>query len=137
MGNIASIKKRISSFMIDDIVLSFFILVIFYNQIISINSIEALSKFTANNFLIIVLIKVLYHWFLVWQNGMTIGNYLMKIKVVDENSLETLNIFMALSRSMIRIISESIFYIGFLFAFFSPKVQTFHDKFTNAVVVNV
>ncbi len=133
---IAPIRKRILSFVIDDIVLSIFVLVIFYDKLTDITDMETMSAFMADNFLAIILIKVLYHWMLVWQNGMTIGKYIMKIKVIDESSGERLNIFMALNRSMLRILSESIFYIGFLFAFFSSKVQTFHDKFTNAVVVD-
>ncbi len=135
--NIAPIRKRILSFMIDDIVLSLFVLVIFYDKLTDITDMETMSAFMADNFLAIMLVKVSYHWILVWQNGMTMGNYIMKIKVIDESSGERLNAFMALNRSMLRILSESIFYIGFLFAFFSSKAQTFHDKFTNAVVVDV
>lgn len=135
--NIAPIRKRLMSFAIDDIVMSFFVLIIFYDQLIGITSTETLSTFLEDNFLAIVLIKVIYHWILVWQNGMTMGNYVMKIKVVDENSAEGLNAFMALSRAILRVFSESVFYIGFLFAFFSPKRQTLHDKLTNAVIVDV
>jgi uncharacterized RDD family membrane protein YckC len=135
--NIAPIRKRIISFAIDDIVLSFFVLAIFYDKLVGIVDMQAMSAFMEDNFLAIVLIKVLYHWIFVWQNGMTMGNYIMKIKVIDESNGDTLNVFMALNRSMLRILSESILYIGFLFAFFSPKVQTFHDKFTKAVVVDV
>ncbi|MBD3807430.1 MAG: RDD family protein [Epsilonproteobacteria bacterium] len=135
--NIAPIRKRILSFVIDDIVLSLFVLVIFYDKLTDITDMETMSAFMADNFLAIMLVKVSYHWILVWQNGMTMGNYIMKIKVIDESSGERLNVFMALNRSMLRILSESIFYIGFLFAFFSSKVQTFHDKFTNAVVIDV
>ncbi|MBD3798188.1 MAG: RDD family protein [Campylobacterales bacterium] len=135
--NIAPIRKRILSFVIDDIVLSLFVLVIFYDKLTDITDMETMSAFMADNFLAIMLVKVLYHWILVWQNGMTMGNYIMKIKVIDESSGERPNVFMALNRSMLRILSESIFYIGFLFAFFSSKLQTFHDKFTNAVVIDV
>ncbi len=134
--NIAPIKKRIASFIIDDFVISTLLFVIFYEQLSIMTNIETLSKFMSDNFLIIVSVKFLYHWMLVWQSGMTVGDWAMKIKVVDEDSGEMLLWHKALLRSSFRIVSEAAFYIGFLVAFISPKVQTMHDKFTNAVVVD-
>lgn len=134
--NIASIKKRIASFIIDDFVISTLLFVIFYEQLSTMTSIETLSKFMGDNFLIIVSVKFLYHWILVWQSGMTVGYWATKIKVVDEESGEMLLWHKAMLRSMFRIVSEAAFYIGFLVAFISPKVQTMHDKFSNAVVVD-
>lgn len=134
--NIAPIKKRIASFIIDDFVISTLLFVIFYEQLSTMTNIETLSKFMSDNFLIIASVKFLYHWMLVWQSGMTVGNWAMKIKVVDEDSGEMLLWHKALLRSSFRIVSEAAFYIGFLVAFISPKVQTMHDKFTNAVVVD-
>jgi len=39
-------------------------------------------------------------------------------------------------RASLRIVSEEIFYVGFIFAFFSPMAQTLHDKLSKCVVVN-
>jgi uncharacterized RDD family membrane protein YckC len=134
--NITPIKKRIASFIIDDLVLSMLIFVIFYNQLSAITEMEALSGFMNDNFYIIASVKLLYHWVLVWQNGMTVGNFVLKIRVVDEESGILLLWYKALLRSFLRLFSEAAFYIGFLVAFVSPKVQTMHDKFSNAVVVD-
>ncbi|MBN2722333.1 MAG: RDD family protein [Campylobacterales bacterium] len=134
--NIAPIKKRIASFIIDDLILSILIFVIFYNQLSALADMEALSQFMNNNFFIIASVKLLYHWVLVWQNGMTVGNFVLKIRVVDEDNGMLLMWHKALLRSFIRLFSEAAFYIGFLVAFLSPKVQTMHDKFSNAVVVD-
>ncbi|KIM03809.1 MAG: hypothetical protein KN64_11335 [Sulfurovum sp. AS07-7] len=122
---IAPIRKRILSFVIDDIVLSIFVLVIFYDKLTDITDMETMSAFMADNFLAIILIKVLYHWMLVWQNGMTIGKYIMKIKVIDESSGERLNIFMALNRSMLRILSERFFISDFYLHFFRQRCKHF------------
>ncbi len=134
--NIAPIKKRIASFVIDDFILSMLIFVIFYDQLSVITDMEALSGFMNDNFFIIASVKLLYHWVLVWQNGMTVGNFVLKIRVVDEDSSVLLLWHKALLRSFLRLFSEAAFYIGFLVAFVSPKVQTMHDKFSNAVVVD-
>ena len=134
--NIAPIKKRIASFIIDDFILSILIFIIFYNQLSALTDIEALSVFMNDNFYIIALVKLLYHWVLIWQNGMTMGNFVLKIRVVDEDTGMLLLWHKALLRSFLRLFSEAAFYLGFLVAFLSPKVQTMHDKFSNAVAVD-
>ena len=83
--NIAPIKKRIASFIIDDFILSILIFIIFYSQLSTLTDTEELSQFMNNNFFIIASIKLLYHWVLIWQNGMTVGNFVLKIRVVDED----------------------------------------------------
>src|SRR6056300_1501265 len=96
-SSIASIQKRITSFVIDDIVITLFFIIIFYDQFSAVFSnitvldetaLESINAFIAHNLLVVLSIKLLYHTVLVWQNGMTLGKYLMKIKVID---LETGN----------------------------------------------
>ena len=65
------------------------------------------------------------------------GKYIMKIKAVDMNSGMRLSFAQAFWRASVRLISEMFFYVGFLFAFFSPLHQTLHDKLSNCVVINV
>ncbi|MDD3775180.1 MAG: RDD family protein [Sulfurovaceae bacterium] len=134
--NIAPIKKRIASFIIDDFILSILIFIIFYSQLSTLTDTEELSQFMNNNFFIIASIKLLYHWVLIWQNGMTVGNFVLKIRVVDEDYGMLLPWHKALLRSFLRLFSEAAFYLGFLVAFLSPKAQTMHDKFSKAVVVD-
>jgi uncharacterized RDD family membrane protein YckC len=88
------------------------------------------------NFLVIVTIKILYHTLFVWQNGMTLGKYLMKIKVVVRQTGEIPPLHIALARASLRIVSETFFYLGFAMAFFNPMVQTLHDKLTGCVVID-
>jgi uncharacterized RDD family membrane protein YckC len=79
---------------------------------------------------------VLYHTVLIWQSGMTVGKYVVRIKAVDMHSGEKLSFFQAFWRASVRILSEAFFYVGFLFAFFSPLHQTLHDKLSNCVVID-
>lgn len=147
---IASVQKRISAFVIDDITVALFFLIIFYDQLLSIASpasgmmstedmtlIQAqLRQFSADNLLVILGVKVLYHAVPVWQNGMTLGKYIMKIRVVDLNGGVRPSLTQAFLRALLRIVSEAFFYLGFLMAFMMPLKQTFHDKFSNCVVID-
>lgn len=134
---IALPKKRVGAFVIDDLVVSFLFLVIFWSQIASLRTVEEINLFMTENFLIIVSIKILYHTVLVWQSGMTVGKYVMKIKVVTLLTGDIPPLHIAAARAALRIVSETFFYLGFVMAFFNPMVQTLHDKLTGCVVVDV
>ncbi|MEE8588637.1 MAG: RDD family protein [Sulfurimonadaceae bacterium] len=43
----------------------------------------------------------------------------------------------AFNRGVFRIISEMIFYLGFIWAFYSKNRQSWHDKTARTLVVNV
>ena len=149
--SLASVQKRISSFVIDDIVIALLLLAIFYNQLMDIashlptvitpESIEVfkneMHQFSVNNLILIIVLKVLYHTFFVWQNGMTVGKYVMKIKVVELETNQKPTFLKALFRAVMRVGSEVLFYLGFLMAFFSPLKQTLHDKLSGCVVIDV
>ena len=147
---IASMTKRITSFIIDDLVIMGLLIAIFYTQLLEIASHlpeiiteesiavfkAEMNQFSVNNLLLIIAIKVMYHTFFVWQNGMTLGKYFTKIKVLELSTMEHPTFSKALLRAVIRIISEAFFYLGFIFAFFLPLRQTLHDKISGCVVVN-
>jgi uncharacterized RDD family membrane protein YckC len=143
--SIASSQKRITSFVIDDIVISVFFIIIFYDQfaqvfanitVVDETALEGVNAFITQNLLVVLSIKLIYHTVLVWQNGMTLGKYLMKIQVIDLETGETPSFQKAFLRASVRIPSEVLFYLGFLMAFFVPLRQTLHDKLSNCVVVN-
>jgi uncharacterized RDD family membrane protein YckC len=142
---IASLQKRITSFVIDDMVITLFFIIIFYDQFSAVFSnitvvdeaaLETINAFIAQNILVVLSIKLIYHTILVWQSGMTLGKYLTKIKVIDLETGNTPSFQKAFLRAAVRIPSEVLFYLGFLMAFFVPLRQTLHDKLSNCVVVN-
>jgi uncharacterized RDD family membrane protein YckC len=144
-SSIASNNKRIAAFVIDDIVITLFFIIIFYDQFSNVFSnitvvdeaaLESVNAFIAQNILVVLSIKLIYHTVLVWQNGMTLGKYLMKIKVIDLETGNSPVLLKAFLRASIRIPSEVLFYLGFLMAFFIPLKQTLHDKVSNCVVIN-
>ncbi len=143
----ASNKKRLLAFVIDDIIISLFFLIIFYDQIatllssvgvngeISEASIGMMNGLLAENIIIVFAIKVIYHTILVWQSGMTVGKYVAKIRVISINTHEYPTLPQSFLRASIRLISDTFFYLGYIMAFFTPMRQTLHDKLSNCVVV--
>ena len=148
---VTSTQKRMMAFIIDDLVIALLLLAIFYNQLLEIashlpiditpESIEnfknEMNTFSVNNLLLIIALKVLYHTIFIWQNGMTLGKYFMKIKVIELKTRQIPTLFKSLIRALLRIVSEIVFYLGFILAFFLPMRQTLHDKLSDCVVVDV
>lgn len=142
---VASNQRRITAFMIDDIVISMFFFIIFYDQfsvvfsnitVLDEAALQNINTFISQNILVVFLIKLIYHTVFVWQNGMTLGKYVMKIKVIDLQTGQTPDLQKAFLRGSVRIASEALFYIGFIMAFFLPMKQTLHDKLSGCVVVD-
>lgn len=149
-GEIASTNKRMVSFFIDDIVISLFFLIIFYDQMMGVmqgislesetglqSMVEAMNLFISENIIMLFALKILYHTVLVWKMGMTLGKYVMKIEVIHMDTHERPDFYRSLTRAVLRLPSEIFFYLGFVMAFFTPLKQTFHDKYSRCVVVNV
>jgi len=141
---ISTIGKRTTAYFLDDMIVSLLLFIIFYNQLVNIyqqvqNSMnfEPLVVYLQENTLVFILLRIVYQTFFVWQNGMTPGKMIMKIKVIEMDSGNTPSFGVAFLRASIRIVSESIFYIGYIMAFFNPMVQTLHDKLAKTVVVDV
>ena len=133
----ASIAKRAIAFTIDDIVVSILFTIIFYEQIVSLTTPQMMLTFIEQYFGVLLLLKVLYHTFLISYSGATLGKYIVKIKAVDEESGNLLSWKMALLRAIVREIGEVFFYFTFIFAFFDKKNQTLHDKVSKCVVIDV
>ncbi|MCB4743713.1 MAG: RDD family protein [Sulfurovum sp.] len=143
--SVTSHNKRIWSFVIDDMIINLLLIIIFYEPIkalmgnvtvIDETTVMMINQFVMDNAIIVFMVKVLYHTLLVWQSGMTLGKYVMKIRVVDYKTGSSPLFWQAFLRASIRLVSEMFFYLGFLFAFFSSLRQTLHDKLSNCVVVD-
>ncbi len=76
---------------------------------------------------------IVYMW--VQLDGATPGKKLMKIKVVDANTFETISYKQAIKRFLGYIVSSIPLLLGFVVGAFTSKKQTLHDKIANTVVV--
>ena len=134
---LTSISKRSFAFLIDDLIVSLLVFVIFYDSIASSKNVEEVILLVNSAFLYIISIKILYHTFFIWQYGATMGKMLFKMQVVDEKTFFKPDFSHSFLRAVIRIVSESLFYLGFLWGVFTKTRQTWHDKLAKTLVIDV
>jgi len=134
--HLASIKKRAMAFFIDEMLLSFLLIIAMSDSFSNAKSVEAIIILTNTYIMQYMMMKIVYQTFFVMQYGATLGKLAMKIKVIDIQTLDNPNFAVSLNRAIFRIISEMIFYLGFLWGMFDPQRQTWHDKTAKTLVID-
>ncbi len=134
---LAPFSKRFFAYFIDEILVSFLFIVIYLGSIEETKSLEDTITVINSLVLYIMTLKVAYQTFFVWAYGATLGKIFMKIRVISIKDIEKPTLIYSLNRAVVRIISEAIFYLGFIWAFMNPKRETWHDKAGRTLVVNV
>jgi len=133
---LASISKRSLAFFIDEMLLSFILILALWDSFVNAQSVEALIAVT-NSFVIeYIIMKLAYQSFFITQYGATLGKIATKIRVIEINTLETPTIGASINRAIFRVISEMLFYLGFIWAIFEPSRQAWHDKTAKTLVIN-
>jgi uncharacterized RDD family membrane protein YckC len=134
---LADTKKRAMAFFIDEMLLSFLLIIALYDNFSSAENIEEWINITNQFVLEFMMMKIVYQAFFVMQYGATIGKIVMKIKVIEIRTLDNPNVLSSLNRAIFRVISEMFLYLGFLWGMMDPARQTWHDKTAKTLVVNV
>ncbi|WP_428022943.1 RDD family protein [Arcobacter sp.] len=135
---LATINSRIKAFIIDDILITLIVLIIFWDTIANNESDLSTILILMNEFVLQVLVlKFIYQTFFVWYYGATVGKIIAKVRVIDYDNFNRVSLFQSALRSFGRILSEMFFYIGFIFSFFNDGRQTFHDKISKTLVIDV
>lgn len=134
---LADTKKRAMAFFIDEMLLSFLLIIALYDNFSSAKNIEEWINITNQFVLEFMMMKIVYQAFFVMQYGATIGKIVMKIKVIEIRTLDNPNVLSSLNRAIFRVISEMFLYLGFLWGMMDPARQTWHDKTAKTLVVNV
>ena len=134
---VADTRKRVFSYAIDDFLISFIFVIIFWEAIAAAQNMVETMAIINSAFMQIVIVKILYHTFFIYQYGASLGKIAMKIRVLEVHTLDTPSFMAALTRAIFRVVSEVIFYLGFIIAFFDKNRQTLHDKVAKCVVVDV
>lgn len=135
---LADNKKRILSFVIDDLLISLIVLASFGDKIFGADvSAKEWIEATQGIVFEVMCLKIAYQTFFVWYYGATIGKIITKIRVIELDTMANPTVFVSLIRASIRIASEIFFYLGFFPAFFDKLRQTVQDKIARTVVVNV
>ncbi len=134
---LASTKNRVRAFIIDDLAVTFVIMLMLWDKITASGGDFTTILLLINSaFIQVLVLKFIYQTFFIWYYGATLGKLVLKIKVIDFNNFGRVSFVNAVLRSMGRILSEMIFYIGFFLAFYTEAKQTFHDKMGKTLVVN-
>ena len=133
---IASRSKRAVSAIIDEFLLSFLLLIALWESFSGLQTTEEVIMFTNSFVLEYMALKIMYQTFFVMQYGASIGKIVMKIRVIDVKSLQNPNVLVALNRAVFRVLSEMLFYLGFLWALLDPSRQGWHDKTARTLVID-
>ena len=133
---LASIQKRSFAFLIDELLLSFLLIVALWDAFTSAQTMEEIINVTNSFVLEYMFLKVVYQAFFTMQYGASIGKLLLNIRVIELKTLSNPNVIESLNRAIFRVISEMFFYLGFLWGMLQPSRQTLHDKTAKTLVVN-
>lgn len=134
---LAGLQKRALAFFIDELILAILFLVIIYDQVVASSDPDNIVLLINSYTFEYLLIKIVYQTLFVYQYSATLGKIFMKIRVVDAQTMQKPIFSSALNRAVFRIISEMIFYLGFIWAFYSKTRESWHDKTARTLVVNV
>ncbi len=133
---LASNKKRAMAFFIDEMLLSFLLVIALWDSFASAVTMEQMINVTNAFVLEYMIMKIIYQAFFVMQYGASVGKIVMKIRVIEISSVQTPNVISALNRAIFRVISELLLYLGFLWGLLNPERQTWHDKTAKTLVVD-
>lgn len=136
---LAKTSKRAAAFFIDSLLLAVIAIVIHYEafQALTVHATaEAQIAFQSEILLTYLPLAFVYQALFVTLYGATIGKIIVKIRIIDMRSGDTPRLETAIGRSVVRIISEVVFNLGFLWAFFTPYTQAWHDLFARTLVID-
>ncbi len=133
---LADTKKRAVAFVIDELLLSFILIVALWDSFSQARTTEAIIALTNSFVFEYMMMKIIYQAFFVMQYGATLGKLAMKIRVIEIRTVANPNVIVALNRAIFRIISEMLFYLGFLWGILNPNKQTWHDLTARTLVIN-
>ncbi|PHM18106.1 MAG: hypothetical protein CJD30_02695 [Sulfuricurvum sp. PD_MW2] len=133
---LSSIRQRAAAFGIDEILLSVIMMIILWDSMLKATTLENMIALTNSFLLEYMSIKIVYQTFFTMQYGATIGKIVMKIRVIEITTLSNPGFLSAFNRSVFRVVSEILFYLGFIWAMLDPYRRSWHDRTGRTLVVN-
>lgn len=140
---VAPLSKRVIAFGIDEIILAtlFTIVLLVIDEPEIMAAVQSRSnlevqKIASKFILHYAIIKFLYQAIFVYLYGATLGKLAVKIYCVRTDG-SAMDIATAAIRGAVRLISEMIFYMGFLVALFTNSRQSLHDMAAKTLVVEI
>ena len=134
----AALWKRLIAHIIDDLLVSMVIIGMYWERIAqNIHNPEVVLSVISSSWLVLYVIRIVYHWVFVRYYGATIGKIVVKIKVIEVELLDNPSTKQAFLRSLLRVLSEFLMYIPFLYILTNPLRQGLHDRVANNIVVEL
>jgi uncharacterized RDD family membrane protein YckC len=133
---LASIRQRAAAFGIDEVLLSTLLMIILWDSIAKVQTLEAMISVTNSFLLEYMSLKIIYQTFFTMQYGGSIGKIIMKIRVIEIATLSNPGFLSSFNRSVFRVVSEALFYLGFFWAFLDPYRRSWHDRTARTLVIN-
>ena len=134
---LSSKQKRMGAFLIDEIILSVITLFVLWEKLSGMSTYEEILSALQPYILYTMAIKVIYQTFFVLQYAASPGKIIMKIRILEIQDVSTPSFLCAFNRAVVRVISETFLYAGFVWGILDPIRQTWHDKTARTVVVDV
>jgi uncharacterized RDD family membrane protein YckC len=134
--SLASIRQRAGAFGIDELLLSVIMIIILWGPMSKAETMEAMIAVTNSFLLEYMAIKILYQTFFTMQYGASLGKIIMKIRVIELSTLSSPGFLSAFNRSVFRVVSELLFYLGFVWAMLDPYQRSWHDRTARTLVIN-
>ena len=135
--SIASFKKRVLAYFIDNFILSFIIYIIFYTPLSQAKDLMEMIEVSRNFGLSFILIRLIYQIIFTYLYGASLGKMICKIIILDEDILDKPNLIQSCIRSSVSELSNSAFFLGFAWALSNNLRKTWEDYAAKTVVVNV
>ena len=135
--SIAGSAKRIKAYVIDEVLITLIIMAAFWDSFAHEENIEVVIQTINSLFFVVIGLKVVYHTLFVYLYGASLGKIITRCIVVGYDDFSKPGFVAAFVRANGRIVSEMIFYIGFIWALMNEERQTWHDKMARTLVLDV
>lgn len=134
---LASTWKRSWAFAIDQILLSLLLTIILSSYLrpeMGFDEITALTQRFMGEY---ALLCIAYQTLFTLIYGASLGKIVMKIRVVELAYPQgNPQFWCALNRAVFRVVSETVLYLGFVWAFFDPFRRSWHDFTARTLVID-
>lgn len=133
---IASFQKRVLAYIIDNIILSLIVFIIFYDQFSVVKSQIDVLNILKNFYIGFILLQISYHVIFTYMYGASLGKMACKIIIIDDELLDKPNFSKSLLRSSVRQLSDMTFMLGFAWALGNVYCKTWEDYLSRTIVVD-
>ena len=134
---IASFQKRVLAFIIDDLLISLIVFIIFFDDFTQANDAFQVTQILTNYYFGLILLHFSYHSVFTYLYGASLGKIICKIIILDEALLDKPNLSQSLLRAVARQLSSMPFMLGFAWALGNELRKTWEDYLARTIVVDV